>query len=287
MVGKRGGGVGRFLKDIEDHFRVIDKDEMKNLTEVSAVVFNGYFEDIKVERLRFPALFFFHGLRALSRSMILRGFDINPINILKLKKFKRWVKGFKGWLAPSFSMAYACRKFYGIDPIVVHLGLDFDKLKKPEVLRRKKALLWVGREAWIKGFDRFVRLVEITNFEGWVVGIEGEERKNLKFFGYVDDISEIYSRAYAVVIPSYFESFSMTTLEALYYRTPVLTLKSSGGPWEILQILGLYRYGFENLEDMARAIKDGIDEPKANLEYFSLQNATERLKKALSTFTNL
>jgi len=288
LVGEKGGGVGRFLDEIGDEFEIIGKEELENLRDVKAVVFNGYFEDIEVENLKFPAFFFFHGLRALSRNRILRGFEMNPINMLKLRKFKAWVRKFKGWLAPSFSMAQACRKFYRIDPFVVHLGLDFRKLKVPKNSSREKVLLWIGRNAWIKGFDRFLHLVEITNFEGWVVGMKGKDRKNLKFFGYVDDLSEIYSTAYAVIVSSYFESFSMTTLEALYYRTPVLTLKSSGGPWEILQILGLYGYGFESLEDMAKAIKRGLEEPDANLDYFSIDSAKERLKKALETLiTNL
>gem|GEM_PF-3679959 len=46
-------------------------------------------------------------------------------------------------------------------------------------------------------------------------------------------------------------------------------------------MLGLYHYGFENLEDMARAIKRGIEEVEANLDYFSIERAKERLKQAL------
>jgi len=288
LVGERGGGVGRFLGEIGDDFKVIGIEDLEGLEDGSAVVFNGYFPDVDVEKLKFPAFFFFHGLRALSRRKILTGFDINPINIMKLEKFKRWVRKFKGCLAPSFSMAYACKKFYGIEPLVVHLGLDFRKLKKIENSKRERALLWVGRGAWIKGLDRFIRLVDMTGFEGWVVGVEGVDRKNLKFFGRVEDLAGFYSRAYAVVLSSYFESFSITTLEALYYKTPVLTLKSSGGPWEILQMLGLYHYGFENLEDMARAIKRGIEEVETNLDYFSIERAKERLKQALRTLlTNL
>jgi hypothetical protein len=48
-------------------------------------------------------------------------------------------------------------------------------------------------------------------------------------------------------------------------------------------MLGLYHYGFENLEDMARAIKRGIEEVEANLDYFSIERAKERLKQALRT----
>jgi hypothetical protein len=53
-------------------------------------------------------------------------------------------------------------------------------------------------------------------------------------------------------------------------------------------MLGLYHYGFENLEDMARAIKRGIEEVEANLDYFSIERAKERLNQALRTLlTNL
>ncbi len=284
IVGKRGGGVGKFLSEIEgEDFKVweVEGRGFPEIKDYEAVVINGYFKDLNPESINVPKFFFFHGLRALSRKMVLGGFEKNPLNLYKLSKFKNWVKKFDGWLAPGFSMAEMCRKFYGINPYVVHIGLDFSKLPKPKGLNRERALLWVGRNAWIKGFDRFLKLLNLTGYEGWVVGLEGRDRKNVKFFGYVEDLSQFYEKTYALIVSSYYESFSLTSLEALYYNTPVLTLKTSGGVWEILQMLGLYDYGFDSLEDMAEYIKSGIKPPKANLEYFSIQNAKNRLKESL------
>gem|GEM_PF-2931707 len=43
LVGERGGGVGRFLDEIGDDFKVIGIEELESLEDGSAVVFNGYF----------------------------------------------------------------------------------------------------------------------------------------------------------------------------------------------------------------------------------------------------
>ncbi|MEO0149012.1 MAG: glycosyltransferase family 4 protein [candidate division WOR-3 bacterium] len=284
ILGKKGGGVGKFLSEIEgENFEIweVEKGGFPEISGYEAVVINGYFKNLNPESISVPKFFFFHGLRALSRRMVFGGFEKNPLNLYKLLKFKKWVKKFDGWLAPSFSMAEMCNKFYGINPYVVHIGLDFNKLPNPKGLNRERALLWVGRNAWIKGVDRFLKLVDITGYEGWVIGLEGKDKKNVKFFGYVEDLSQFYERAYALIVSSYYESFSLTALEALYYNTPVITFKTSGGVWEILQMLGLYDYGFDSLEEMAEYIKGGIKPPNANLEYFSIQNAKNRLKKAL------
>jgi len=40
LVGEKGGGVGRFLDEIGDDFEIIGKEELENLRDVKAVVFN-------------------------------------------------------------------------------------------------------------------------------------------------------------------------------------------------------------------------------------------------------
>lgn len=283
FVGGRGGGIGKFLGLLERKgFDVwYYGDEFPKLrNRYDAVVINGYIPDFDFEVFKgTKKFFFFHGLRELSRRMVLGKREYNPFRLYKLRKFKIWLRNFDDFLAPSFSMAEICRNIYGVYPKVVHLGLDFKTMEKVKFKERKRAVLWVGRDAWIKGFDRFKKLVDMIDFEGWVVGLEGKDNDKLRFFGYVDNLYEIYRSVSATVITSYYESFSYTTLESLYYETPVFVLKSASGSWEILQILGLYEYGFDGLEDMAEGIRLRAEPVKVNLEYFSIDRSVERLEK--------
>ncbi len=287
VVRSRKGGIGRFLRWLEDEeFEVWEVNERGDipLYGYDAVVINGYMPDINPKRIKCKTIYFFHGLREVSRRTVLNKREVNPLRVIKVKRFRNWVKGFDDWLSPSFSMAERCKSVYGIEPKVVHLGINFKDIEnglRKNKIRKEDYILWVGREAWIKGFDRFMELVEMGGFRGVVVGLGGRDTENIKFLGHIPNLCEVYRKAKATVITSYYESFSLTSLESIYCGTPVYTLKSAGGSWEILQLLGLYGYGFDSIKDMCEALKNIKKFTKPDLEYFSIDKAKERLRKAI------
>ncbi len=289
-VSKLGGGYGTFLRALmkrgEVVWEVSSSEVPLNPSTVKRLVVYGYIPDFPFrifENAR--KYYYFHGLRMLSRRMLLGRREVNPLHLLRLMRFRRWLRNFDDYLSVSFAMRDAARKFYGVDSLVVHNGMDMDGNGCPS--EDGEYLLWVGRGAWVKGLDAFLRLMRgLPEFRGVVVGnvnpVDGYP--NVEFSGYVEDLREIMCGARAVVITSYFESFSYVTLEALKYGRPVLVLRRAAGAWEILQMLGLYRWGFDSIRDMARFIEEHprLDFPgHPDLSFFSFDSTYRKLLEAL------
>ncbi|MEO0219461.1 MAG: glycosyltransferase family 4 protein, partial [candidate division WOR-3 bacterium] len=206
--------------------------------------------------------------------------------LYKFYKFKNWLKNFDCFISASFSLSNLVKKFYNVDSFVIYNGLDFKSMPEIKRERNDKVLLWIGRSAWIKGLDNFLKLMELLpEYEGWILGVENKNYKNIKFFGYQKDVYNYISKAKAVVITSYYEAFSYVTLESLYYGVPVLSLKSAGGVFEILQILNKYEWIFDDIYQMAEFIKNNeIEDYKIDYlfnELFDFERNYLRLKKII------
>ncbi len=290
VVNRLGGGYGTFLKSLVRRGEVVwefSSSKMPvNPSQVSRLILYGYIPDFPFHAFaNARRYYYFHGLRMLSRRMILGIPEINPVHIWRLYRFRRWLRNFDDYLSVSFAMREKARELYGVDSRVVHNGIELDGRACPRT--SGGYLLWVGRGAWIKGLDAFLRLMKsLPQMRGMVVGDVGtvDGHPNVEFSGYVEDLRETMCGAMAVVITSYFESFSYTTLEALKYGRPVLVLKRAAGAWEILQMLGLYRWGFDSLRDMARFIGEHprMDFPaNLDLSFFSFDNTYRKLVEAL------
>ncbi len=292
VVNRMGGGYGTFLRSLmrrgERVWEVSSSDVPVNPSDITHLVLYGYMPDFPFHL--FPnarRYYYFHGLRMLSCRMILGKKEINPLHFWRLRKFRQWLRNFDDYLSVSFAMREMARKFYGVDSKVVHNGIEMKGENSPCPRISRGYLLWIGRGAWVKGLDTFLQLMKsLPEFEGVVVGNvkPAGELPNVRFVGYVEDLREVVCGAGAVVITSYFESFSYTTLEALMYGKPVLVLKRAAGAWEILQMLGLYRWGFDSTDKIARFVRENpsIDFPKGlDLSYFSFDNTYRKLLEAL------
>lgn len=292
IVKKRGGGIGTFLKLIEKKGELIwefsrDYKLPISLSEIKAIVVYGYIPEINFEIFENKKkIYFFHGLRAISKRMLFNKLELNPIHLYKFYKFKNWLKNFDCFISVSFSLSNLVKRFYKVDSFVIYNGLDFKHM--PNVKREKidNVLLWIGRDAWIKGLDRFLNLMKLLpKYEGWILGVDGKDYENIKFLGYKSNVYEYISKARFLVVTSYYEALNFTILESLYYGVPVLSLKSAGGDFEILQILNKYEWCFDDIYQMANFIKNNkIEDYKKDLifyELFDFEKNYIRFKKLL------
>ena len=112
---------------------------------------------------------------------------------------------------------------------------------------QRKGLLFVGSLEPRKNFGNLVKALEIldkkgiqvtltmTGPKGWKNSSENSllqnspVAKNIQHLGFVSDseLQNLYASSAAVIFPSVYEGFGLPVLEALNYKTPVLTTKGS------------------------------------------------------------
>ncbi len=290
----KGGGIGTFLKILERKGEIIwemkkQKEPPLNLDEVDTIILHGYISNFNFEPFKNKIkIYYFQGLREVSKRMILNKFEFNPYHILKLIKFRNWLKNFDYFISVSFSMSFMAKKFYNVNSFILHSPLDFDSLPKMERNKNENVLLWIGRNAWIKGLNRFLELMKLLpNYEGWVLGVEGKNYNNIKFFGYVNNVYEFINKAKAIIITSYYEAFPFVCLESLYYGVPVLTLSSAGGAFEILQLVSKYEWCFDSIEQIANYIKNSeiedFNQKELFIKLFSYENFYGKFEEILKS----
>ncbi len=285
VVRKKGGGIGRYLSILESLGEEVWEIDEKgpppkgyNLLVVHGIV-------PEVARHPVPKLYYFHGLRAVSPRILEGRWEFNPLHLMRFRRFKCYLRRFSALLFPTEAMRGTARRIYGVDGEV--LPLPFPQGIRPvEVVPEGKMLLWVGREAWIKGYDTLLSLAEaLPEWDFVVVGVErkGEAPPNLKSLGRVpaEELGRLYREATFTLITSRYESFSYVALESMAAGTPVLVLERAGGAAEMVRRIGPGRV-FPTVEDMVRYLKGYAGERFAGRGSGSLLSPERHLKALYS-----
>lgn len=136
---------------------------------------------------------------------------------------------------------------YGIDTKKFQKNIDYDKFKIKYGLQGSKIILTVGRLNYQKGFHNLIKILpgvrkQISNAKLVIVG-EGEQMSNLKklsqslglfnsviFTGALNqtEIPSAYLAADLFVLPSLFESFGISLIEAQAAGKPVVCTNTGG-----------------------------------------------------------
>ena len=179
--------------------------------------------------------------------------------------------------------------------VVIHNAVDAERFHPLETGKTPRTLLYVGRIDKRKGIEFLIRsMVRVRDQLPDVhllVGGKGdclEKMKslvgrlklesNVTFLGFVpeDQLNELYNRAQCVVVPSIFEGFGITVIEALAAGTRVIGTDVDG----IREILQgeesgrLVPYGNQRalaeaiVEELIRPGKVGILRPEYRIEQF-------------------
>lgn len=113
-----------------------------------------------------------------------------------------------------------------------------------------KRVIAVGRLAWEKGFGRLVQIWSIVSSKhpDWRIDFYGEgsmyntlitltkiyKAKNVYFNSFTSNISQEYATSSICAVTSYFESFSLTILEAMKHGVPCVAFDCPFGPRNII-----------------------------------------------------
>lgn len=113
-----------------------------------------------------------------------------------------------------------------------------------------KRVIAVGHLTWVKGFGRLIRIWAIVNSKhpDWHLDFYGEgdmyntlmtliqiyKVKNITFHNVTADISHEYASSSICAVTSYYEGFSLVTLEAMKHGVPCVAFNCPFGPESII-----------------------------------------------------
>lgn len=144
-------------------------------------------------------------------------------------------------------------KFYDVDPAKIHVlhnGVDWWGLEHPFTLAKSKQedarfhFLFVGNHYLRKGLKFLLHALNRLKTREFHLSVVGHERNlndyqklthalklenHVTFFGKQSDIRPFYQKADCLVIPSIYDPFSNTTVEALAMGVFVVSSKTNGG----------------------------------------------------------
>ena len=164
---------------------------------------------------------------------------------------------------------------------VIHNAVDTDRFHPLETPKNTHALLYIGRIDKRKGIEFLIRSMPLVREQipdvHLLVGGKGSDlermktlvsrlhlERNVTFLGFVadDQLNELYNRANCVVVPSIFEGFGITVIEALAAGTRVVGTDVDG----IREILRRGEFGrlvpYGDTLSLANAIVAELNEPK-------------------------
>ncbi|MBS3159490.1 glycosyltransferase family 4 protein [Candidatus Woesearchaeota archaeon] len=197
---------------------------------------------------------------------------------------KIYIKKSKNFVTVSHFYAKKIKELYNINVNVIYNGVDkniFYKVNKKEASEKfnlksnKKKILYVGRLLAQKGIFDLINAVKDLDVELIIVG-HGAKIDNIKCLGYIDnnDLKYIYSSVDLLVLPSYYENFPMSIIEALSCECKVIASNVGGIP-EILDRKYMFKPG--NISEIKKKINETLDS-SYNFKEFSAKKMAEEMK---------
>ncbi|HLD10689.1 MAG TPA: glycosyltransferase family 4 protein [Candidatus Nanoarchaeia archaeon] len=166
---------------------------------------------------------------------------------------KAYLKRTTNFITVSNFYAKKIKELFGLNAFVVYNGVDpncfykvdrEDSLEKfPQLRGKKNIVLFVGRFLAQKGIHDLILATKDLDVELVVVG-HGDNINGVNFLGYIynKNLKYVYSLADVLVLPSYYENFPISIIEALNCKCKVIGSNVGGIP-EILDKEYLFEAG--------------------------------------------
>ena len=198
---------------------------------------------------------------------------------------------------------------YGINPskiVVIPNGVDTEKFYPIESVKEiNNALLYVGRIDERKGVDFLVRsmplvILKYPEIKLFIGGkgqllpelkkyiIENGLHENIKFIGFIpeDELNEWYNKVKCVVVPSVFEGFGITVIEAMAAGTPVIGTNVDGIKSIIKNKENGYLVEYGNTDSLANVIINVLRNDNSKVIHIGLKTIEDEYDwKAISNET--
>jgi glycosyltransferase involved in cell wall biosynthesis len=168
---------------------------------------------------------------------------VSPYTRSRLRQDRRNIHAAEMVMTHSHYTAARLRDVYGIDARVVHLGVDADRLRPADALRRREVLS-VGALEPVKGHEFVIDAVAMLDDPRprvTVIGDRGEDGARLQAHAGVlgveleilraipfEAVLERYQRAAVLACAAHGEPFGLSPLEAMATATPVVAVDEGG-----------------------------------------------------------
>jgi glycosyltransferase involved in cell wall biosynthesis len=109
---------------------------------------------------------------------------------------------------------------------------------------------------------------------------------NIFLLGYLDDakVKALMKRCKAFILPSYYEGFGLTPLEALSCGAPIIVANAASLP-EIYGKTAHYIDPFDTNVDLHKLLQEPVESPDAILEKYSYDAAAEQVYELIRKFS--
>jgi glycosyltransferase involved in cell wall biosynthesis len=116
--------------------------------------------------------------------------------------------------------------------------------------------------------------------------LDGGLPKNIIFLGYLDDskVKALMTQCKAFILPSYYEGFGLTPLEALSCGAKIIIAKAASLP-EIYGNTAHYIDPFNTDIDLDSLLREPVEKPDAILAKYSYDTSAEKVYKLIRDFT--
>lgn len=113
----------------------------------------------------------------------------------------------------------------------------------------------------------------------------GKHPKNIILLGYIDDgkIKALMERCRAFILPSYYEGFGLTPLEALSCGAPVIVSRAASLP-EIYGGAAHYIDPYDTDLDLDALLKEPVEPPSAILEKYSFDKSAREVYQLITDY---
>ena len=169
---------------------------------------------------------------------------------------------------------------------------DFPALEKPfyfslGTISKRKNMKWIVEYAAKHQSDTFavsgsqLPTTRSLEFSG------GNHPKNIILLGYVDDgkVKALMEKCKAFILPSYYEGFGLTPLEALSCGARVIVARAASLP-EIYGVTAHYIDPYSTDVDLDALLEEPVEPPSAILARYSYDKSAEAVYKLIADYCN-
>jgi glycosyltransferase involved in cell wall biosynthesis len=165
-----------------------------------------------------------------------------------------------------------------VNPFIPDLQ-ELLKVDKP--YEQTREICFVGYNYPNKNVSSLVEAVRDTEYKLHIVG-EGHpeiEQENVKVHGYVEDLTEIYSKCDLYVQPSDGDAFGIAPIEAMAYGMPAIVTETTGAKRFFDSLPDFLVSGYDS-----ESLKESI-EKFYNMDFSERENLAKKSQKTASQFT--